>query len=256
MFNTATFDLLGLDQALESYDYNTDPLLQEHFRPIEEALWTLIEHYGAGVNDFGRQMADHLRRTSLDGMRFLVDELGFSERAGWNFHAANLFQDLGKIHSDYDPTIWDLPHRPSEEERAEKRKHTKRGPEVFDIALEEAPPALREHPHIRSIIPAIQLFHHERVDGTGPFGRTGDQMGLVIKTAVIVDVKDGDMVKRGHHELRRTETETLLRMKSLSGYDDKGKYRGAFDSLLDRYIAYRERAAGHPILPANLSAAS
>ena len=248
MINPDAFDLLALDRVIESYDYENDLLLQEEFRPIETALWTLIENYASGSNDFGQQMSQHLRRTSIDGMRFMVDELGFSEKAGRNFHAANLFQDLGKIHPAYDPNIWDLPHRPTEAEREEKRKHPWRGTDMFQIAIEEASPALREHPHIKTVIPAIQLFHHERCDGNGLFGKKADELGLVIKTVCIVDTKDGDMIRRGHQNEVRDEPTALRRMKSLEAYDDKGKYDGAFDGLLDRYIAYRERVSGQKIL--------
>lgn len=251
MFYPATFDLLQLDAIIDSYDYDSDMILREHFRPVEEALWSLIEHYGEEENGYGRQLADHLRRTSLDGASFMREGLGFSQRAANNFHAANLFQDLGKIHGDYAPEIWSLPHRPTEEERAEKRKHTMRGPEVLGIALQDAPPELLDHPHIKIVIPAIQMFHHERVDGSGPFGKKADELGRVIKMVAIVDAKDGDMVRRGHQEFRRSEKEALLRMKGFPGHDENGKYTGAFDDMLDRYIAYREKATGEAILPSD-----
>lgn len=249
MYYPATFDLLALDEIIESYDYDNDLILREHFRPIEEALWTLIEHYGQGINDFGHQMADHLRRTSLDGSVFMHEALGFSAKAARNFHAANLFQDLGKIHKAYDPGIWSLSHRPTDEERAEKKKHTLRGPEVFASALFDAPPELLDHPHVKIVIPAIQLFHHERVDGTGHFGKTGGEMGNVVKMVCIVDAKDGDMIQRGHQEFRRSERDALLRMRALPGHDEGGKYAGAFDDMLDRYIRFRERSTGDDILP-------
>ncbi len=243
-----SYDLLALDEIIESYDYETDPVLQEQFRPVEDALWTLIEHYAEGVNDFGFEMAQHLQRTSNDGMHFLIDELGFSQKAGRNFYAANLFQDLGKIHPAYDPHIWNLPHRPTDEERAEKKKHVWRGVEMLEIALADASPELKLHPHVKTVIPAIQLFHHERCDGNGPFGITSDKIGQVIKTVCIVDTKDGDMIQRGHQNEIRDEPTALCRMKSLEAFDDKGKYAGAFDSMLDRYIAYRERISGQEIL--------
>ncbi len=249
MFNPAGFDLIALDDVIESYDYDSDPILQNHFRPIEDALWALIENYGAGVNNFGQDMAAHLRRTSLDGMKFMTGALGFSTRAGRNFHAANLFHDLGKIHSDYDPVLWSLPHRPTDAERAEKRKHTLRGPQVFAAALHDAPRALLDHPHIKIVIPALQLFHHERIDGNGPFRKAGDMLGHVIKMAAIIDAKDGDMKYHAHQNFRRTEREALLRMKSLPDYDPKGKYDGAFDEMLDAYIAYREDQTGESIYP-------
>ncbi|MCB1530474.1 MAG: hypothetical protein H6853_06040 [Rhodospirillales bacterium] len=245
MFDPNSFNLLELDRIIESYDYESDPVLYELFRPVEATLWGCIENYGAGINNFGIQMANHLRRTSLDVMKFMVEELGFSESAGRNFQAANLFQDLGKIHPDYDPHIWVLPHRPTEEERAEKRKHAARGPEIIESALEGAPQELLDHPHIKTVIPAIQLFHHERVDGSGLFHKKGNEMGLVIKAVCIADAKDGDMIRRGHHDFHRTEAQALFRMKGLPEYDPKGKYVGAFDDLLDTYIAYREKISGH-----------
>lgn len=249
MFNPAGFDLLSLDDVIESYDYESDPLLLEYFRPIEDVLWGLIEHYGEGTNNYGKVMAAHLRRTSLDGMTFMTDALGFSEQAGRNFHAANLFHDLGKIHSDYDPAIWDLPTRPTEEQRAEKRKHALRGAQFLSAALDEAPPELRAHPHVKTIIPALQILHHERCDGKGPMQRTGDEMGKLLKAAIIVDTKDGDMHRREHQSTGRTEAQALLRMRGLHAHDKDGKYAGAFDDMLDAYVAYREEE-GMEIYPA------
>lgn len=249
MLSPAVYDLHALDTILDSYDYATDPTLQKHFRPIEDALWSLIEHYGTGINDFGQHMSAHLRRTSLDASRFMHDALGFSERATKNFHAANLFHDLGKIHAAYPPQIWSLTHRPTEEERAEKRLHTLRGPKVFAIAMEDAPSSLLDHPHIKTVIPALQLFHHERIDGAGHFGKKGDELGNAIKTICIVDAKDGDMIQRGHQEFRRSEAQALLRMTGHPDHDETGKYKGAFDDMLARYIHYRERETGTKIYP-------
>lgn len=243
------YDLLALDDIIDSYDYETDAVLQTHFRPIEDALWSLIEHYGTGVNDFGQQMAAHLRRTALDVSSFMREDLGFSDRAARNFHAANLFHDLGKIHAAYPPQIWSLAHRPTAEEREEKNKHTLRGPKVFAIALEQASSTLLDHPHVKTVIPMLQLFHHERVDGTGHFGKKGDQMGQVIKALCIADAKDGDMIQRDHQEFRRSEGEALLRMTGEPIHDENGKYAGAFDDMLGRYITYRERVTGTRIYP-------
>lgn len=75
--------------------------------------------------------------------------------------------------------------------------------------------------------------------------KKGNEMGLVIKAVCIADAKDGDMIRRGHHDFHRTEAQALFRMKGLPEYDPKGKYVGAFDDLLDTYIAYREKISGH-----------
>lgn len=231
-----SINLLELDSIIESYDSTQDPVLTEIFDPIAHDLYAQIEAYGEGINDYGQQMAGHLERTSYAGLEFLISELGFSPKAAMNFYHANLLQDLGKISSKYDPEIWALPHRPSEEERAEKRKHVRRGPQVLEDALKaaSAPEEIWAHPHICIVIPAIMLFHHERVDGTGPYARTGKQMGSLIKTACIVDTLDGDMIARTHQTRGRTEAEALGRMQQ------DPKYDGAFDELLGRYVAFRK----------------
>lgn len=227
-------NLLKLDEIIESYDFDTDPVLQKLWLPLQNKLVERIQTYGKGVNAYGMQVSEHLRRTSEDGRDFMKRCLGFSEKAAENFYQANLLQDLGKIHPDYTPTIWSLPNRPTDEERAHKREHTFKGPMVMEEALQDAPSEVREHPHVAQVIPAIQIYHHERVDGYGPFGMFGDQFGLVIKTAAIVDALDGDMIPRPHQERGRDLGEALERLRSGE------KYIGAFDpDLLDVYIKYR-----------------
>lgn len=243
-----TIDLIALDTIIESYDYKTDPLLTETFHHIEAKLWGRIENYCRDSNGYGIKLSAHLRRVSQDGHEFLTNALGFSEKAAGNFHAANLLHDLGKTHGAYDEEIWDLPNRPTDLERAEKRLHTVRGTEVFLEAIADLPAEVQNHPHLRVVIPALQLFHHERVDGAGYAQRHNDEMGQVIKALCIVDCKDGDLVKRGHHMTKRTEKEALLRMKGLSKYDRDAKYVGAFDEMLDQYIHYREAKTGQKIL--------
>lgn len=232
---SSTYDLLELDEVIESYDFDTDPVLVEHFHAIENVLCHAIEAYGAGVNDYGKTVMAHLIRTSIDGRDFMM-HLGFSAHAANNFYHANLLQDLGKIHPAFDPTLWTMPDRPTPEQKKEKRTHVFRGPEILSDALQEKLNALFDHSHVNMVIPAIQLFHHERVDGTGTYGKTGEEMGRVIKIACIVDALDGDMIARPHQgKAGRTLEQALERMKTGE------KYRGAFDALLDVYIAYRQR---------------
>lgn len=228
MGNTVT----NIDKLLESYDYEEDRILKSYFHPIADGLWDDIQCYGDDINDYGRVLAEHLERTSDLAERFLVEKLGFSKKAGRNFYEANLFQDLGKIHPKYDPSIWDLPHRPTEEERAEKRKHVARGSDLIEQALEEEADALNTHDHIY-VIKAIQMYHHERIDGSGRYKLTGDDMGKALKAICIIDAFDGDMIHRPHQPAQRTPQETLLRLQN----DEK--YKGAFDTdILAQFIDF------------------
>ena len=222
----------NIDDLIEQYDYKTDRILKSYFHPIADSLWDEIKCYGEAANDYGQVLSKHLQRTSKLGEDFLVQCLGFSEKAGHNFYEANLFQDLGKIHPEYDPAIWNLPHRPTDEERAEKRKHVDRGADLIETALEAESDAINTHQHIY-VIKGIQMYHHERVDGTGRYKLTGDRMGNVLKAICIIDAFDGDMIHRPHQPAKRTPDETLDRLQNGE------KYQGAFDTdMLAQFIDF------------------
>lgn len=224
---------VNIDDLIESYDVQNDPVLIEHFAPIEKRLWHMIENYAVEINEYGSVMSKHLQRCSAIGMQFLTVELGFSERAGQNFYDANLLHDLGKTHFSYHPNIWQLPHRPTQEEREEKRHHTQLGVELVDLALVKSPQELQEHPHIQ-LIQALQLFHHERLDGNGYEGQEVKKLGKVIEAICIIDAFDGDMIHRPHQLAKRTPKEALERLKNGK------KYEGTFDpEILERFIDFQ-----------------
>lgn len=223
----------NVDELIESYDVQEEPLLEEHFRPIEKQLWHKIENYADEVNEYGAVMGKHLQRTSAIGMQFITSELGFSEKAGRNFYDANLMHDLGKTHPCYHPSLWQLPHRPTPEEREEKRAHTRLGVELFDLALVKTPKKIQQHPHIH-LVRMLQLYHHERCDSDGYEGKDVTKMGKVIQAICIIDAFDGDMIHRPHQRAKRTPQQALERMKI------GRKYKGAFDpDMLERFIAFQ-----------------
>lgn len=226
-------NLTNIDTLIETYDVQNDPILAEHFKPIEEKLWKRIETYGVEVNEYGSVMSKHLMRTSAIGMAFLTDVLGFSEKAGRNFYDANLLHDLGKTHPDYHPEIWQTVNRPTQEERDHKRSHASLGVELLDLALIKSPKELQSHPHIE-MTQAIQLLHHERVDGTGYEELDGSKLGKVIKAICIIDAFDGDMIHRPHQLAKRTPEEALKRLKNGK------KYKDAFDpEILQQFIDFQ-----------------
>lgn len=227
---------IRIDELIESYNHN-DPILEEYFKPAANKLWQGIEEYGESVNEYGALMSKHLKRTSSIGMRFLTECLGFSKKAGWNFYYANLLHDLGKTHPNFAPRVWQTPHRPTQEERLEKRAHTRLGVELLDLSLIKTPEEVQTHPHT-IITKALQRYHHERMDGNGYEGEDANALGTIIKTICIIDAFDGDMVHRPHQPAKRNPAETLERMKTGK------KYQGTFDmNMLDQFIDF-QRAAG------------
>lgn len=227
----------NIDALIDTYDVDADPLIKGEFKPVEQRLWHLIESYADTVNEYGSIMGKHLQRSSAIGQAFLTQELGFSDRAGRNFYDANLLHDLGKCHPCYNPNIWQTPHRPTQAERDEKREHTRLGVEYLDLSLTHSSDELQAHPHIR-VIQSLQQHHHERVDGTGYEGKTGENLGMVVKSICIIDAFDGDMIHRPHQPAQRTPKEALDRLKN------GAKYQGAFDAeILERFIDFTLRSA-------------
>lgn len=220
-----------IEELIESYDVTDDAILNDHFKDIESTLWSHIEDYGAEINDYGQIVSKHLQRTSAIGAEF-IKTLGFSERAAQNFYKANLLHDLGKTHPCYDPNIWRTPHRPTQQEREEKREHTRLGVELIDLAIIKCPEELQTHPHIQ-LIHNLQLLHHERVDGSGYEGLKENEQCTIIKAICIIDAYDGDMIHRPHQPMKRTEEEALNRLKTGE------KYQNAFDAdILAQFIDF------------------
>ncbi|MAQ70636.1 MAG: hypothetical protein CL565_00415 [Alphaproteobacteria bacterium] len=230
-------DLIKLDDVIRSYDIADDPVLTDEWRALTVNLHNRLKFYGKGCNDYGKnQLWPHLQRISKDGKAFLK-YLGWPDNVGRNFYDAYILSDLGKTDERYDPLIWSLPHRPTNEERQMKRKHAEWGVDVLSRNFSKLSETQKSHPHISYVIPALTAFHHERLDGKGTFSREEKDMGQIIQIAAIVDAYDGDRIKRPHQETRRTPEETLDRMAAIG---EGKKYAGAFDKkLLSEYRQYK-----------------
>src|ERR1035437_3486688 len=216
--------MLLSDDLLTLYDYADDPLLKEILHVWDRVYIGAMMSYGRGISKFGRQMTAHQNRTSKDGAQFLR-HLGFSERAAKNFRAAMLFHDIGKTHSSYNPSLWTLDERPTEEEKTLQKKHARLGADMFR-SLAEKTPKLLWHPHFE-VRHAVTLFHHERIDRTGPEGKNAATLPVFVQVSCIIDAYDGDRIYRPHQAHRRTKQETLDRL--MGKHDSNRKYTGAFD---------------------------
>ena len=201
----------------------------DEWTSIQALLEKRISHYH---NELGTKFAAHHMRVAADGLGFLM-HLGYSMATCLNIKSALLIHDIGKTHDDYDPAIWSLPNRPTEEQRAEKRLHTKRGVEILNQAVENL--EIAKHPHI-DLCRAIILYHHERLNGSLYENRT--DLPEWLQAVGIVDTFDGDRVKHPHQPSRRTPQETIERMMADKG--DGEKYDGAFDhNLLEKFAEYK-----------------
>ncbi len=226
----------NIDEAIASYDVRENNDFGREWSPLSQRMWNDITNYDADGAQYGeKQLAPHLLRISEDGSNFLL-HLGYADNIAANFKDAYRLSDIGKIDRRYNPEIWSLPHRPTEEERILKRKHTEWAPDVIKTYT-NGNEALNSHLHVNTVIPALSLYHHERVDGKGPFGLPAGDMGVVMNVACIVDAYDGDRILRPHQPEQRSPEEALDRMAAIG---EDSKYAGAFDAdLLARYRQFK-----------------
>lgn len=229
----------SFDKAvLDDYSYSGDPALMA-LRERDRCDLRRMMAYGRGINSFGLRLVAHQNRVARDGAA-LLRYLGYSEQAAFNFRAAMLFHDIGKINEIYKAAIWTLKNRPTAVQKAQQKRHARLGAEMFAQSC----PELQEHPHFR-LRHDLTLYHHERLDGKGPEGIDASTLPVHVQVSCIVDAYDGDRIWRPHQQKRRTPQEALRRMACMDGMD---KYLGAFNKdLLQSYIRMKERQHGFSI---------
>lgn len=231
-----------IDPLLDKYDYATDPLLMKYLHKWDRVYMGAMMSYAGGIGGFGMQMMAHQNRVAHDGARFLK-YMGYSDRAARNFRAAMLFHDMGKTHPTYNPMIWVLFERPSEDEKEHQKKHARLGAGMVQSLIDRCP-ELKNHPHMQ-VRHSVTLYHHERVDGRGPEHFMADRLPLFAQVSCIVDAYDGDLIPRPHQQRQRTPREALRRMMVLD--DQDRKYAGAFNiRLLQQFVKMKEEQLNIP----------
>lgn len=231
---------------------------------FERHLWQKMMRYG---NGYGHTMTEHLSRTSHKLSRILLD-FGYSDQVAANLAHANLFHDLGKTKQD--SSLYNLLDKPTAEIKQERvTGHTRFITDVLEEALELFP-HLKGHPHIANMN-CIGGYHHERINGKGPKGLSGDELGEPLEIIGIVDTVDGKSLPRlgdaplpAGEAVKRQMTRTaeaLREMTGLPAYTDKpekhaGEFRGPllmraidfYQKDMDIWILPRPETSKHPVL--------
>lgn len=223
----------NIDTIITEYDIRTDKVLSTIWKDLTDQMWHRIETYGGDVNNYGPDtLAPHLTRIAEDSRDFLLF-LNHPDNVAHNFYDAIKISDLGK--TAIEARKWKVDRKElTDELRAEKRKHTIRGPEVLAEFLRNAPDELLNHPHVKTVVPVHMTDHHF------PLSKRS-QMGTMMEIACIVDAYDGDMdlAKIGKD---RTVDEQYDRMIASDTHD---KYHGYFRAaLIDHYFKFRQQKYG------------
>lgn len=207
-----------LEMIASTYEYDADS-----FAPLYARLAEKIESYDP---DFGPYLTGHLARVAHDTEQFMV-RVGYSEDISRKIGHAFALHDIGKIKQDID--LWRLTvdkRSLSPEQKLERTKHTDLGLEVLNETLSELGMELTpdQEKHL-GLAKHLMLFHHERLDGSGPKALPGAMMDPVLRIVSIVDTVDGKTKAKGLSQI----------FEDMSG----NKHAGEFDArLVSAYEQY------------------
>ena len=111
--------------------------------------------------------------------------MGIGDEALETLSVAALLHDLGK-QGVRDEVLF-KPDRLTSEEREEMAQHAAHTQNILDKI--EYPEHLRD-------VPRVAAYHHEKLDGTGPFGIAGEDIPLAARIISVADVFDALMSPR------------------------------------------------------------
>lgn len=214
-------DPLDIQIFAEGYQY--DPL---EFVEFESALHSRVEVYAGNKS---QQMLPHMERTAHSLEKFMhfkfMDEKVINNIArGFSLH------DVVKVTTD--PAYWTGHDGPLPDILKAMRKiaHVDGGWEFLEEAVKPFP-RLHGHPHL-SVIGAGIRYHHERINGSGPFGLIGDQLGFIVQMMGIVDEFDGKTLPRPGREPKDSGLIFTEMSGEPSPIDGIVRHKGEFDAGL------------------------
>ncbi len=193
-------------------------------RPFQTAIKPYCEDLLARLGDHMPGKLKHLNRVGgLMGRVCVI--MGMNEQDAFIHAQAARMHDIGYLSRPR--SEWRTDEKPDDAEKLRRRiLHTVEGEKI----LGESPVA--EHNFI-ILAREMALYHHEKLDGTGPHGE--DRLSRTIQILGAVDAYDGDQVTANKPGVPvRTPQEALERL-----YTEK-KYAGGYREDILQAIAQAE----------------
>ncbi len=169
----------------------------------------------------------HVKRVAAY-TELLCKSLGYSEEESWKIGLASMMHDVGKIMIPDE--ILEKPGKLTKEEFEIVKKHTQYGRRM----LEKSPGELF---HIST---RIADEHHERWDGTGYIGRSGEEISPYARCTALADVFDA-LVSRRSYKRAWTPKEAYDEIVSQRGKQFDPQVVDAFTSNFDQFIEIMKR---------------
>lgn len=217
---------------------------EEKYAAFEKDLWNRIQNYDG---EFGQSMVEHLSDVATH-FAGLLRAKGYDEQIALNLAQASRYHDVGK--TSQPEGTWGKDERPSDEDKAIRPEHTTLGVVLMQKLLELPKyQHLNGDPHI-ALMMSQAFYHHERINGSGPKGLRGAQLGEPLEIMGIADCFDGKTIPRPNKKTP-SAAEALREMTGLPIYTARPeKHKGEFrPELLAQAIEYYGEDLGEKILP-------
>lgn len=184
IFTREDVDLLSVFASQVSLSLDHLHLFQQQRRALQSTINALV--HSLDLKD--RQTAEHSERVQAVSLE-IGRELGLSDSDMEVLSAAALLHDLGK-QGIRDEVLF-KPDRLTPQEREEVARHAADTQDILDKI--EYPEHLRQ-------VPRIAAYHHEKLDGTGPFGIKGEDIPWQSRIISVADVFDALVSPRVYRE--------------------------------------------------------
>src|SRR5262245_8622386 len=149
-------------------------LHQQQQRAFQSTIGALVHSLTLKDRDIA-QHCERVQRVSLA----IAERLGLSSTETEILSVAALLHDLGK--QGVRDEVLTKPGRLTEVERQEMDQHAAYTQSILDMI---------DYPADLWDVPRIAAYHHEKIDGTGPFGVAGDDIPLAARIISVADVFD------------------------------------------------------------------
>ena len=137
------------------------------------------------IENKSENTGQHVKRVS-EYTDILCKSLGYNDEDSWKISLAAMLHDVGKIMIP--ESILEKPGKLTKEEFEIVKKHIKYGKQMLETSPGE----------LFNISTQIAYQHHEKWDGTGYMGTTGDEISQYARCVALADVFDALVSRRAY----------------------------------------------------------
>lgn len=186
VFTSRDLDLLTLFAAHVSLVLENLRLYQDQRRALESTINALV--HSLSLKD--PETAHHSERVQKVAMR-IGREMGLTEDELEVLSVASILHDTGK--QGVRNEVLFKPGKLTPEESEEIARHAEHTQGILDRI---------SYPEHLKTVPLIAAYHHEKMNGTGPYGISGDQIPVQARIIAVADAFDALASKRAYKEAK------------------------------------------------------